>query len=412
MDSPAHLTNDDREHQLRALYRREELRAERNLNRVSLAVAACLVPILMANIVLTGWNRNATANFVAAGVFACYHLGLFAALRRGMHHPAAKYFTITLMVSVVSASALGYALASGWVHALRSCTLAFYFLALALAAIYQSPRAAFYAGILAAAHYSALFAYAMLATGTPHAGMETFERAALSWDLLFVFAPAFLLCSGALAAMTRRSRLTVVRAVLSEASRSKLERLRERLEDLAWHDVLTGLNNRRRFDEDFAAELRRQERYAGGLSLLLLDIDRFKQLNDNYGHSRGDRVLVLLANVVTGIIRQTDHLARWWGEEFTVLCPGTRLEGARILAEKLRHHVARIPMPEKGLRITVSIGVTEHTPGDDADSMLERADNALYAAKRAGRDRVEVMEAPPEALTTTTAPHPPPAPAP
>ncbi len=383
-------SDDPRAHQLRALALREELRGERSVNEICTLIAGCLLPVLAVTFAFQGFTASYLANFLSYLLFVGYTGGMYLLLRRGLHHPGIKYATVALLVTLVSATIAGYAPTSGWVHATRTATLTLYFVPLVISGLYLHPRVALFAGALAAAQYTGLFLYAALGAGAPIAEMETFDTAALSWDVLAVIAPGLLIAAGTVAALTRRSRFALLQAVFSEASRTELERVRQRLETMAWHDVLTGLNNRRRFQETFAAEQARARRYPGDLCLLMLDIDNFKQLNDEHGHTTGDRVLVQLSREVSRIIRETDHFARWGGEEFTILCPGTDIDGARLMAEKIRQHVESIELPGLRLGLSVSIGVTDLAPEDELDQLIERADSALYAAKRAGRNRVGV----------------------
>ncbi|MBI5782756.1 MAG: diguanylate cyclase [Gammaproteobacteria bacterium] len=181
---------------------------------------------------------------------------------------------------------------------------------------------------------------------------------------------------------------------LAKANRdlqSEIERrrtLEEHLRDLAITDTLTGIFNRRKFDETLMSEMSRAERYGTPLSLALLDIDLFKQINDKRGHQVGDRVLQALAHLVSDKIRAHDMFARYGGEEFAVLAPGTNSEGCRKLAEKLRAGIEQHDIAETG-RVTCSFGVTEFQRGDTTESFVRRADVALYRAKKNGRNRVE-----------------------
>lgn len=159
---------------------------------------------------------------------------------------------------------------------------------------------------------------------------------------------------------------------------------------LSMTDALTGLPNRRQFDEFIAREWRRAGRTGATLSMLLIDADHFKDLNDRYGHVRGDEVLRLLATTIYGAIRRPGDLAaRYGGEEFTVVLPDTDAAGARRVAEAIRHRVANLVLAD-GVRLTVSIGLasTRPTPGASVDTFIAQADAALYGAKSAGRDRV------------------------
>ena len=172
---------------------------------------------------------------------------------------------------------------------------------------------------------------------------------------------------------------------------SEIERrkeLEEHLQSLAITDTLTGIFNRRKFDETLKVEVQRSERYGAALSLIMFDIDHFKQVNDTRGHLIGDQILTALASFVSENIRTHDVLARFGGEEFTILAPGNSLAGGRKFAEKLCAAIERNDFPDAS-RITCSFGVTEHKHGDTAESFIKRADEALYRAKKNGRNRVE-----------------------
>ncbi len=165
--------------------------------------------------------------------------------------------------------------------------------------------------------------------------------------------------------------------------------LEEHLQTLATTDTLTQVFNRRKFDEMLAMEMARAERYAQPFSLILLDIDHFKQLNDRFGHPAGDAVLSELAARVVPVLRASDIFARWGGEEFVVLAPGATVENARQLAEKLRGEIERGEFAMVG-KLTCSFGVAEFSRGGKAEDLLRQADQALYRAKQGGRNRVEV----------------------
>ena len=158
---------------------------------------------------------------------------------------------------------------------------------------------------------------------------------------------------------------------------------------MATTDALTGLNNRRMFDHSLQLELAIVERRETPLSLLVLDVDHFKRINDTHGHEVGDTVLVAIAQVLGGCARVIDIVARVGGEEFAVILPNT--EGALEVAERMRTAVAQATWLAQ--RATISIGVATLQPAEDASSLYARADAALYAAKAAGRNRVELAPA-------------------
>jgi diguanylate cyclase (GGDEF)-like protein len=154
-------------------------------------------------------------------------------------------------------------------------------------------------------------------------------------------------------------------------------------------DELTDLANRRRFMEVINLEVARAGRLESPLTLVLFDLDHFKQINDRFGHQVGDAVLRSAAAVIRGRVRETDISARVGGEEFAVLLPGTDLSGGQSLAENLRLDLSRlVEVPGQDWRVTASFGVAEFVPGEVADTLIASADRALYQAKESGRDRV------------------------
>ncbi|GAB6035586.1 hypothetical protein JCM15519_01450 [Fundidesulfovibrio butyratiphilus] len=156
---------------------------------------------------------------------------------------------------------------------------------------------------------------------------------------------------------------------------------------LSMTDRLTGLCNRRKIDEALRMELRRVKRYGGMFSLILTDLDHFKRVNDTFGHSEGDNVLLRIADILTGLARETDIVGRWGGEEFLIVCPETGENAAQVFAERLRLEIAETGFSVVG-SMTASFGVTISRPGDDQQTILQRADRALYLAKNGGRNRV------------------------
>jgi len=157
-------------------------------------------------------------------------------------------------------------------------------------------------------------------------------------------------------------------------------------------DALTGLLNRLGFDAAYGKELERARRYGQPLSVVMLDLDHFKRVNDQHGHAAGDQVLVGAARLVETNVRDSDAIGRWGGEEFMVLAPATSAAGAIRLAEKLRALMAATIFGPAG-PVTGSFGVAELRPGDTVESLLQRADAALYRAKSQGRNRVACDDA-------------------
>lgn len=156
-------------------------------------------------------------------------------------------------------------------------------------------------------------------------------------------------------------------------------------------DPLTGVANRRHLDDRLAMELARQTRYGQPLSVILTDIDHFKEINDTYGHAVGDTVLAAFARTLEASIRSTDFVARYGGEEFVLLLPNTEVGEAAALAERMREAVRHIRVPGTGLGITASFGVTLARRGESMSEVLSRADEAMYLSKSGGRDRVTTL---------------------
>jgi polar amino acid transport system substrate-binding protein len=167
----------------------------------------------------------------------------------------------------------------------------------------------------------------------------------------------------------------------------RLRDINQQLVRLSSTDQLTGVANRRVFAEQSAKEVARVERYGQALSLIITDIDYFKDVNDSLGHEAGDRVLVQFAGLLADSIRKSDLIVRWGGEEFLILCPETDLQGAARLAELLR---SRIAAEDFGIArtLTASFGVASYRTGERIDALISRADRALYRAKAQGRDLV------------------------
>jgi diguanylate cyclase (GGDEF)-like protein len=179
---------------------------------------------------------------------------------------------------------------------------------------------------------------------------------------------------------------TTAIAIVAHVLECRSELLLERLRGEARTDPLTGLLNRRGFDEHATRELAHAGREGRPIALAIFDIDHFKQINDEHGHVVGDRALVHIARLLAGESRGIDVAARLGGEEFAVLMPGSDRAGAEVFAERVRHALAAYDDPSLP-EVRVSAGITATVVPIDVETMLERVDCALYAAKRGGRDR-------------------------
>lgn len=163
--------------------------------------------------------------------------------------------------------------------------------------------------------------------------------------------------------------------------------MEQQLELTAQTDILTGLYNRLKFDEIIMREIACVARHNIPFSLIYLDIDFFKKINDTYGHDVGDVILKEISEIIRKTIRVSDYPFRWGGEEFIIICPSTPMEDAKVLAERLREGVEKALFVAGG-KTTISIGVTQYCVGETVDEMIKRGDSALYQAKKEGRNRV------------------------
>lgn len=191
--------------------------------------------------------------------------------------------------------------------------------------------------------------------------------------------------------------LVCVVAYIALAHLAVEDRLRDSLHDAAFRDSLTGLYNRRYVFNVFRAELSRFERYSDPLSVMLIDADHFKRINDRYGHCAGDAALKAIAEACSASVRDTDVVGRFGGEEFIVLLPHTPAAAAAVVAERIRRTVleSHLKWQEQKFEVTLSLGIAEAgVHADGFDDLIAAADRALYAAKEGGRNRTVVADAP------------------
>jgi len=205
--------------------------------------------------------------------------------------------------------------------------------------------------------------------------------------ILLVLTMAYRLTSNSIDAMDEVERLNVHLDHLVMERTHELEEKNKELEILSTTDQLTGIHNRRHAESLLYRQFQHSERYNVPLSVILVDLDWFKNINDTYGHNEGDCVLVSIARSVQQCIRNTDMAARWGGEEFLILAPETDMETCEALAQRLRKEIADQSF-ELCPQITASFGITEYRQGDTINTLLKRADTALYQAKEQGRNRV------------------------
>ncbi len=183
--------------------------------------------------------------------------------------------------------------------------------------------------------------------------------------------------------------------VLERLVREKTQALQQAVDEishLATTDRLTGLPNRMKIDDYLDQAIRRAGQGLEALSLIMMDLDHFKRINDTYGHLHGDRILAELSELLSATVRDTDLLGRWGGEEFLVICPGMSLDSALERAEQMRQAVRSHAFSSLGKPQTASFGVACYRFGESRENLIARADVALYRAKLAGRDGVEMAD--------------------
>lgn len=188
--------------------------------------------------------------------------------------------------------------------------------------------------------------------------------------------------------------LRLKRVMKERCLRKDRDLMVEKLKNLAITDGLTKLFNSRHFYEQLTMEIDRFNRYNHPLSLLLLDIDHFKQFNDRFGHLEGDKVLIMLGQVIKACLRTLDTGYRYGGEEFTIILPETSPKEAVVVAERIRASLQKErlrPHPGLEVAVTISIGISEYHPGEELSSLVQRADKAMYLSKKNGRDRISTL---------------------
>lgn len=185
--------------------------------------------------------------------------------------------------------------------------------------------------------------------------------------------------------------LRITRVLREAGFKKERSRFLKELEKLAITDALTGLYNSRHFFSQIKTEIKRYNRYSRALSLLIIDIDFFKNYNDTWGHLEGDKVLMNIGKTINSCMRSMDTAYRYGGEEFAVLLPETRLQKACVVGARIKDNISsQIFEPEPGKRktVTVSIGATELVEGEDFRSFISRTDKALYKSKDSGRNKL------------------------
>lgn len=337
-------------------------------------LAMALMALSVAILVYAARLAGTPALVVAA--WAALSLGgmvvFFAAIRfgwsRGFADPS---LTMVQMVFAITSGAIAYAMAGP----MRGATFVVLLAILMFGMFQLRPRAL----LLVSLYALGLFGTAM---------------AVMAWQLPQVYRPAvelghFLMLAATLPAVSLLAgRLTVLRERSRHQRRDLAEAL-ARIQALAMRDELTGLINRRHMLELLEQERQRCVRSGRTFCVAMIDIDRFKEVNDRYGHAAGDEVLQRLAREALSAVRVADVLARWGGDEFVLLLSDARLQLARGGVERVRQRIEAVSLRvgEQALQVTISAGLAEHIAGESVATALARADAALYEAKAQGRNR-------------------------
>ena len=346
---------------------RQALRMRRYLMAAATSVLVCLILILFALLQLVPWRGALHGSLAVAVCVVVFYLAFRTGFNLRFSDPS-----LTTQMATAAIVVLAYIM----YHAgpARPAFIVFYLVAMLFGVLRLSgTRLMLLALVALAAHGTML---ALLLAHNPQ-----LDRAAVfsEFAVLFVVLPWFAVIGGY---------VNRLRVRLAESHRS-LKAAFERIEELAIRDELTGMYNRRFLMECLARERSRAERLNAPLCVCLIDIDRFKAINDTLGHAAGDAVLRGLAKVASAALRTIDIIGRFGGEEFLVVLPGTPLAGAAAAAERLRAGVEGARFAMVGERqVTATFGVAEYARGEEITALLARADRALYAGKARGRNQV------------------------
>ncbi len=346
---------------------RQALRMQRYLIAAGSSVLVCLTLIVFAFLQLLPWRAALHGSLAIALLLVLFYL----VFRTGFN---LRFSDPSLTTEQASAAILTLAYIMYHAGEARPALIVFYLMAMLFGVLRLNGRRLMVLALLALAAHGTMLA--LLLARDPQV-----DRAALLTEfvVLLVVLPWF----AAMGGYVNRLRLR-----LSDSHRN-LKDAYDRIEQLAIRDELTGLYNRRFLMECLARERSRAERLSAPLCVCLVDIDRFKAINDTLGHAAGDAVLRGLAKVASAALRTIDIVGRFGGEEFLVVLPGTPLAGAAAAAERLRVGVQGTRYEMLGERqVTATFGVVEYARGEELAALLARADRALYAGKARGRNQV------------------------
>ena len=316
------------------------------------------------------------------GLLLCY----FILRTRWIEHFYQWYLVFALVLIIVTTYAMLFAVSGDAYHLYTSSILALVMGGLTLT------RIGFVGALVTAVIYILVSAWAQYS-------LKELDRTAIYYLLLGIWAVTF--CVVSAFSFEKANRNEFLQKILIQRKNNQLKNANERLKNLVDIDALTGISNRRHFDHVLDEEWRRAKRRQYPLALLMVDIDYFKAYNDSLGHVKGDECLRQVAqNLLAQARRPGDLVARYGGEEFSVILPALDREEATVVAENFCNKIFEMAIPHPGSEIadcvTVSIGVAVQTPNahNERGDLLKQADDALYLAKKRGRNRVEIIPAP------------------
>lgn len=359
---------------------------------LALAIAASAIALLVVSAEKLGWGQLIVGGLLmGAGIGAMHYVGMAAMRMNAMHHYSLGGVALSILVAVgmaIMALWIGFSVRSRETSGEASRIGAGTVMGLGIAAM----------------HYTAMQAV-KFESGAMAFSTENTVRVSLLVELAVASVAGLILLVAVVSAAIENRRFRKLSEAHHQLATSQQELLETQqqlrdanalLSELSIRDGLTGLHNRRHFDAVLGTEWGRARRTKSWISLLMIDVDCFKMLNDHFGHQRGDECLRDIARVLEAQPRRSyDLAARYGGEEFTVLLPSASREGALKVAEAIRQAVRELRLENPGSpagMITVSVGVSCKQPkmGEDPEAMVREADTALYVAKQLGRDRVEI----------------------
>lgn len=386
--------------QLKELLRHEEQKSERYANNVRL-----LFTFLYFAVAFGIQNELPAHSFqaiiVASLMNLFYAIAVYFILKDQQPPTWIKYPSISIDIILLSVVIYSF----GTFRTFKTEAFLLYYLWIGLSTLRFSPRLTLAAGLLSIGAYL-IITFAAIGTqsitlGTITDEFTTDRVSAINIVLRLVFLSAFIalavyiakvfriVASRALTKQLLQARHDRVSETLDKlrATQKQLANKNRELATLSEIDPLTQLYNRRKIDQFMSEALENADPPLSQVALILLDIDRFKSYNDQYGHQVGDRIIQTVADVLRKTIRGNDNIGRWGGEEFIVVCRETDIEAAMALAGRLKTSI-EFSEVETDEKVTCSFGVTTYREGDTADSLLKRADEALYISKEQGRNQV------------------------